>query len=199
MTLAASLAHPQIRTLGDSLRRSPGTPTTSVGIAAWAAVAAVVRARSDSAEMLFIKRVERTGDRWSGQVAFPGGRKDDSDDSLQRTAIRETWEEIGVDLVAIGEPLGVLSDVAPMSPILPPLAVRPFVFAAPAVVDVGLGHEVAEVFWIPLDVLLDEGSRVQTEVALPEGSRRVDAIVYSGHVIWGMTYRIISEIASLMR
>lgn len=50
------------------------------------------------AECLFIKRVTRSGDRWSGDVALPGGKAELEDESGQYTAMRETWEEVGLDL-----------------------------------------------------------------------------------------------------
>ena len=54
-------------------------------------------------ELLFIRRasnqVSSTGQhRWSSHIAFPGGRHDASDESALYTALRETWEEIGMDL-----------------------------------------------------------------------------------------------------
>lgn len=49
-------------------------------------------------EILFIKRAGRVGDRWSGHVAFPGGRRDPPDVDDRATAIRETREEVGLDL-----------------------------------------------------------------------------------------------------
>lgn len=54
--------------------------------------------RRGTPEMFFIKRAARTGDNWSAQVAFPGGRREDRDESGVRTALRETWEETGIDL-----------------------------------------------------------------------------------------------------
>jgi 8-oxo-dGTP pyrophosphatase MutT (NUDIX family) len=49
-------------------------------------------------EVLFIKRATRTRDRWGGHVALPGGRRDSGDESDQAVAVRETWEEVGMDL-----------------------------------------------------------------------------------------------------
>src|SRR5207245_7755352 len=51
-----------------------------------------------SLKTLMIKRAEREGDPWSGQVAFPGGRRERQDRTLLDTAARETKEEVGIDL-----------------------------------------------------------------------------------------------------
>ena len=52
----------------------------------------------EPAEILFIKRTSRKGDRWSGHVALPGGKRDPEDESDVKTAVRETMEEVGLDL-----------------------------------------------------------------------------------------------------
>lgn len=49
-------------------------------------------------EVLFIKRASRAGDRWTGHVALPGGKRDPEDADDQEAAVREAWEEIGLDL-----------------------------------------------------------------------------------------------------
>jgi 8-oxo-dGTP pyrophosphatase MutT (NUDIX family) len=195
MTLARALAHPQISLLSASLRDTPGAPTSPEGIGAWAAVAVILRAVEQGAELLFIRRVERNSDTWSGQVALPGGRQDESDPSLLETAVRETWEEIGVDL-GVGARLGVLDDVAPRTPVLPPIAVRPFVFAVPAETAATGGAEVAEAFWVPLDLLCDRSRRVETPVDAGGVVMTVQAIRYGEHVIWGMTHRIVLQIVA---
>jgi 8-oxo-dGTP pyrophosphatase MutT (NUDIX family) len=51
-------------------------------------------------EILFIKRATRTGDRWTGQIAFPGGGREPNDGDDCATGVRETREEIGLDLNA---------------------------------------------------------------------------------------------------
>lgn len=51
-------------------------------------------------EILFIKRAARTGDRWTGHIALPGGKRDPGDLDDRETSIREAKEEIGLDLRA---------------------------------------------------------------------------------------------------
>jgi 8-oxo-dGTP pyrophosphatase MutT (NUDIX family) len=176
------------------LRESPGTPTSPQGIGVWAAVAVILRECRGTPELLFIKRVERETDTWSGHVALPGGRRDPGDDSLLATAVRETWEEIGVDLSIIGRPLGTLSDVAPRSPVLPPIAVRPHVFVVPENCGFIVGTEVADTFWVPLEHLSDSSRRSRTNVETHGLQLEVDAILYGPHVIWGMTCRVVDDV-----
>lgn len=196
MTLERTVSHPDIRRLADSLRDAPGVPTSSAGIETWAAVALILRVVGSDPELLFIKRVEREGDSWSGQIALPGGREDADDGSLLKTAVRETWEEIGLDLAAIGESLGALDDVAPRTPVLPPIAVRPFVFAVPADIETRAGAEVAEIFWVGLDVLNDHSRWITAEVLARGEPLHVPAIQYGEHLIWGMTHRVIFQMAA---
>lgn len=49
-------------------------------------------------EVLFIKRAARQGDRWTGHVALPGGKRDPGDIDDKAAAVREASEEIGIDL-----------------------------------------------------------------------------------------------------
>ena len=83
------------------------------------------------AEILFIKRSVREGDPWSGHIAFPGGRAEPGDRSLADVAVREVSEEVGIDIRGGGRILGRLPMVEPVSRLLPPVAVTPFLVVAP--------------------------------------------------------------------
>src|SRR5687767_8397810 len=96
-----------------------------------AAVALVLRGHAEGAQMLVIKRSEAERDHWSGHLALPGGRAEPDDESLLATAVRETFEEVGMNLRAGGEVLARLGTVTPQSPFAPLISVTPFLTVAP--------------------------------------------------------------------
>ena len=78
----------------------------AAGASAGAAVASPPPPQIDptaALELLFIKRTAQEGDPWSGQIAFPGGRREAADADDVACAIRETWEEVGIDLTQEGD------------------------------------------------------------------------------------------------
>ena len=158
-----------------------------------AAVAVVLRARPDL-ELLLIKRAQSERDPWSGHMALPGGRRDDEDDDLQTTAVRETREETGVDLDLRGRSLGRLDIVAPSSPRLPKLTISPFVFGVPHDVDAAVASgEIEQVFWVPLSHLRDPATRGTIEIPLPGGMRPFPCFEVADEIVWGLTYRILTQ------
>ncbi len=160
-----------------------------------AAVAAVLRVVEEP-ELLFIKRAEVAHDPWSGHVAFPGGRRDLGDVSLEATVIRETREELALDL-RDGQLLGRLDDLAPRSRALPPIIVRPFVAVVSPDVAFVPNREVAGTFWVPLSHL--RAVEAQVEYAMDvNGVRAVfPAYAVNGHVVWGLTERIVRQLLSV--
>ena len=168
-------------------------PLVLEGEVVHASVALVLRAR-DPLEILLIKRATSERDPWSGHMALPGGRRDDSDSDAVDTARRETLEETAVDLAGMGTPLGRLDDVRPSSPRLPKLAISPFVFGVAA--DVGASvasREVEQVFWVSIDALRAPETRSAINIPLPGGPRDFPSFELSGEHVWGLTYRILVQ------
>lgn len=154
-----------------------------------AAVAAILRepiiARP---EILLIRRAEHERDPWSGHMAFPGGRRDPDDATLEGTAVRETEEEIGLDLRAHGELIGRLDDVPTHKT---GLVVRPFVFFVEDPPGLRPNHEVDEVHWVELRSLL-EGDRDTTYLLDWNGAQhRFPAYQVGERAVWGLTYRML--------
>lgn len=158
-----------------------------------AAVSLVVRAKPDL-ELLFIKRARSERDPWSGQMALPGGRRDDDDAGLIETAMREAMEEVGLDLKDGGRALGRLDEVSPNTPLLPKLTITPFVFGIDAESRARIAsHEVARIYWIPIDELRDPANISTVEVPLPNGRKSFPCYCVAGEIVWGLTYRMVSQ------
>jgi 8-oxo-dGTP pyrophosphatase MutT (NUDIX family) len=164
-----------------------------------AAVALIFRAGEGGApELLFIKRAEYPADPWSGQVAFPGGREEAGDASLSDTASRETREETGIDLRNDGTVIGILDDLRPQTAALPAIIVRPYVVLLKREDSLLLSDEVALAFWVPLAALRQADSWRDTSVYARGIQLSARAFHHEGHVIWGMTERILAQLLALL-
>jgi len=191
--LAALLAHPVIAHLARSLAARPGTQLALEEPMRRAAVALILRAEGTSLELLMIKRAVYEGDPWSGQVALPGGRREEGDATLEQTAIRETREETAVDLAAHGRILGRLDELLPATPVLPRIAIAPYVAALAAASALVPSPEVDAAFWVPLDALRDPGAWTEVELQVRGARRSFPAFLYNEYVIWGLTERILRQ------
>jgi len=166
-----------------------------------AAVAVILREGAAGLEVLFIRRAEQDGDPWSGQMAFPGGRAEPGETDLRTTAVRETLEEIGIDLDAAGEYLGALDEVRAMARMRPmDLSIQPFVFRlrAGAPAALALSAEVAGVHWLPLDELLGERWLSTMEYAWQGAVLTFPCLRYEDLVIWGLTFRMFTGFRDLL-
>ena len=159
-----------------------------------AAVAAVLRDGDRGLEVLVIERARRLGDRWSGHMAFPGGRHEPGDRDVRATAERETREELGVDLSG-AEQLCRLNDLRGMRASGSRMAVSAFVYSLDGKpVELRPNEEVADAFWQPIAELVDPARYVdyryprmpfKTFPAIQIGDRR--------RVIWGLTFRFFED------
>lgn len=162
-----------------------------------AAVAAAVHESERGAELLFIERSANKGDPWSGHMAFPGGRTSSTDTNSVATAIRETKEELGIDLSS-AKGLGRLSDLegGPRGT-RERLRVTPHLFwvlgERPVITA---NHEVANALWIPVEQLVDENRYIEYPYPLL-GSDLWPGIKIEGErVIWGLTLRMLVDLFS---
>ena len=164
-----------------------------------AAVALVLRPSdvSDELELLLIRRALRDGDPWSGQIGLPGGRFERQDLSLEDTALRETMEEVGLDLRAHGVVLGQLDELRPRTPVLPPVIVRPFVCAVRELPPLVTSDEVAEFRWVRVGDLFHRDARVRTSVRVRDVHLKVEAYQLGDFTVWGMTERILATFAEV--
>ncbi len=166
-----------------------------------AAVALVLRVAEggDDLELLLIRRAQREGDPWSGQIGLPGGRVELVDASLEETAVRETIEELGLDVRRHGVVLGALDELRPRTPVLPPIIVRPYVCVVRDVPALVPSDEVAAYRWVRVGALFHPTARVNTTVRVRDFSMRVDAFQLGDYTVWGMTERILSTFAEIWR
>jgi 8-oxo-dGTP pyrophosphatase MutT (NUDIX family) len=160
-----------------------------------AAILILIYDRDGEAHILFTERTHRV-EHHKGQISFPGGARDESDDCVQTTALRETAEEIGVQPEDV-EIIGQLDDMLTISS----FRVTPYVGILntnsdyPFVIN---HNEVDEVVQVPLSHLLDDRN-MELEVRQFKGKQvLVPAYTYEGHRIWGATARMLRQFLGLL-
>lgn len=163
-----------------------------------AAVSLILHEVGGSAQALIIKRAERPGDHWSGHLALPGGRAQIGDGDLIATAARETYEEVGVDLLDGGRFIGQLDLIAPTNARLPRLEISPFVAIAPNEFTLSLSDEVANAFWVSIAELKREGPSSFFSMRPGDAINKWPAYPSEDGPIWGITERILTNFLSLL-
>lgn len=164
-----------------------------------AAVAAIMRDRDEGLELLFIQRTEHPEDPWSGHMAFPGGRVDDGDDGPIAAAVRETREELALDLETAGELIGRLSDVPAVGRGRPlPLVIEPYVFQIQGDPEFVLNYEVSDVVWVPMGFLTERSNRSQMDWQRGGVGAKLPCYRYEGYLIWGLTFGMVDELVELV-
>lgn len=163
---------------------------------AQAAVTLILREEVAEPQVLIIQRAEHPRDPWSGHLALPGGRAELHDADLMATAARETWEEIGLDLLAEGQFLGRLPKIAPRNARLPQIEITPFVARAPAKLALQFSDEVAAAFWLSLRQLKQAGMTSQFTLTQNGQERSWPAYASPRGPIWGITGHILQDFLS---
>ena len=158
------------------------------------AVLVMICEKGEGHGIWFIKRTEYSDDAFSGHVAFPGGKKKQSDAALVNTALREAGEELGFDAPKKVEILGEMDFVRPYTPSVRQYAVKPFVAIIDGGVEFSPNYEVSDFFCVPVSHLLNPRNRDVRE--RKRDGKVIDdhVFAYRNHIIWGLTGRILEEL-----
>jgi 8-oxo-dGTP pyrophosphatase MutT (NUDIX family) len=170
-------------------RPLPGTERKS------AAVLVPLLRHGGELRVLYTRRSDRIRSH-RGEVAFPGGRFDRRDPHLLAAALREAYEEVGIEPQAVD----VLGSFEPRRTYSTDILVTPFI---------GMVHgspelrpdpkEVAEIFDVPIRALSDRRYYGRYAASSDDGSSSDrPAILYNGQVIWGLTYELTLRFLELM-
>jgi 8-oxo-dGTP pyrophosphatase MutT (NUDIX family) len=145
--------------------------------------------------LVFMKRTEYPGVH-SGQISFPGGGQEPGDTDMADTALRETEEEIGIKKESITT-IGILTDmyIPPSNFLVTPVIgftnERPVFHPDP--------EEVDEVVEVALEKILDKNTKQEKEITIfPDIKIKVPSYYTNGHVIWGATAMMLSELVEII-
>lgn len=155
-----------------------------------AAVSLVLSAGPRDLRLLMIRRAETLGDRWSGQIAFPGGRVDPSDSGERAAAEREAMEELSLDLQSARR-LGRLDDLGGN---VESVRVSAFVYGFDSEPPLRPNHEVQQAFWLELGAIEDPARHVEGRFHYAGEELELPALRVpegGGPVLWGLSYRFL--------
>lgn len=160
-----------------------------------AAVLVLLYPQDDDWYIILTRRHDRLRGH-SGQISFPGGRRDPEDQSFAETALRETCEELGI----CDQPITLLGDLTPIY--IPPSDFHVFpVVGALAEVPAFIPNpaEVTEVFGFSISMLLDEHTKAQEYREFKGQHVRIPYYDVGGRQVWGATAIMLSELEARMR
>ncbi len=152
--------------------------------------------KNELAHLVLIKRNTYPGVH-SAQISFPGGKSEPEDNNLSQTALRETYEEIGVETDDIDVVMPFSKIYIPPSnflvyPFLGLSYVTPVFNPDPA--------EVAAVIELPLETFLDDSIVIETKMQTSyAASIKVPAFKFKEHIVWGATAMIMSELKETIK
>lgn len=139
--------------------------------------------------ILFTQRSDRVAYH-KGQVSFPGGARSEVDSGLLDTALRESWEEIGLKAKDV-EILGELDDITTVTS---GFIISPFVAFIPCPYEFTMNRdEIDEIFDVPVSVLLHKANWRQEHHVIGDGVVITYSCEYRGRVIWGATAGIVRQ------
>jgi 8-oxo-dGTP pyrophosphatase MutT (NUDIX family) len=139
--------------------------------------------------VLLLRRATHPLDPWSGHMSLPGGRHEERDDGLLRTALRETHEEVGLELEREGRVLGALGEYAGRGSGVASIRIAAFVAEVGTLPELVLSGEVDAAYWVPLDELEPTTTTV-SELRGPVPAYR-PVVRGSELIVWGITFGIL--------
>lgn len=162
-----------------------------------AAVMVLFVRENDQWNILFTQRTHSVRDH-KGQVSFPGGAWEEQDLCLKETALRETFEEIGIKK----EDIHILGSLPPINTISN-YSITPFIGSISSGLHFHLEQaEVESVFSIPIVWLADESNREERE--FEDSSTKIHRNVvfykeFNGHILWGITAMLTIKVLELIQ
>ena len=158
-----------------------------------AAVLIPIYKKDGEYHVLLTKRTEEL-EYHKGQICFPGGSHHEEDVSLQDTALREAYEEVGIQ----PEDVEILGELDSMGTLTSNFLITPFVGIIPYPYEFTVSrHEIEELVEVPLSALADD-SNYWEEIRSAEGvTGKASFFKYKDKVIWGATARILKQLVDL--
>ena len=142
-------------------------------------------------KILFTKRSEQLKTH-SGEVSFPGGKWEEGDSNLYQTALRESNEEINLDMENVTK-LGPLNFLLSRHKI----EVNPFVGYLNQLQDFKGNFEIDEIFTVPISFLMNEKNIEYKEFNRKDLKVYIPSWVYNGNRIWGLTAMIAADFLNI--
>lgn len=185
------LNHGEFRELDIYIRKTATEARNMTPFPRESAVLIILHLIENKPHLLIIKRPIYEGVH-SGQMAFPGGKRDSCDKTLLETAVREVIEELGIQ-IATTEKFFTLRELY-----IPPshFLVQPYLCFIRELPELNPNHEIAEIVHLPVEHLLQKEILTQHEIEIfpTKELRKVPAIAFQKHYIWGATAMMLYEI-----
>ena len=158
-----------------------------------AAVLVPLYKKGEDCHLLFTKRTDKVKYH-KGEISFPGGVFDEGDFELEKTALREAFEEVGLKEKDV-QIIGVLDDIVTVTEFI----ITPFVGLFPYPYPFKVSEiEIAELIEVPLSFFLREDTYSEKVIFRMNREEMVDVFQYENHIIWGATARILKQFLDLI-